>query len=238
MILFTTVLGTVAASFLMCLVDRRSTRTSLKGRSLCMACQTALAPWDILPILSYILLRGKCRTCQAPIPAAYPLGEAFLGLNFGLAYTLSPTWPILAWHSLFACLLFYIAYVDMKVRVVEDQALALLMAATLAHSLIGLGPTWNTRLLGTLILGFSLWLIWRIHPQGLGFGDVLFAGLMGMVLGPLWGARAFLIGVLLALLVALYLLLKKNATAKTAIPLLPFLGMGTWAILMVQLLNF
>lgn len=235
MILWMAVLGAVVASFLMCTVDRRSTEVPLSGRSFCPACHSRLGGWDLIPILSYMILQGKCRYCGVPISPIYPFGEAFLAVVFAVAFYLAPTWPLFIWHGLFACLLFYIAYVDIRVQVVEDGALALIMAAALAHSILGMGPNWTIRLIGTLVLGLSLWGIWRIHPEGIGFGDVIFGGLMGMLLGPLWGARAFLIGILLALGVALWLLLKKEATRKTALPLLPFLGAGTWIILMVQL---
>lgn len=223
------------ASFLMCNIDRRAAGKSQKGRSYCPACKHNLSPWELVPIISYFFLKGNCRNCKTAISPIYPIGELFLALVFALAYELSPNLPIFLWHAFVAGLLFYIAYVDFKVKVVEDGALGAFLAAILVHSILGLGPDWRVRLIGTLVLGLSLYVLWRMKPEGIGFGDVLFSGMMGMILGPIWGARAFLIGIIFALTAALILISKGKAHGKTALPLLPFLGAGTWIVLMLQL---
>ncbi len=192
-----------------------------QGRSLCPKCQKQIAARDNIPLLSFCLLRGKCRWCHRPIGWHYPLVEGLTALSFVLCFVLTPTAAV---TSLLLCLIAFsfivIFFADLHYGLIPDEMLILSGLAGLAISpaylLIGLATS-----LGFFLVVLITWF------RGMGLGDVKLALVMGLLLGwpnilvALW--VAFVSGGLVA---TLLLLLKKTKLSAT-IPLGPFLIVGT-----------
>jgi leader peptidase (prepilin peptidase)/N-methyltransferase len=157
-------------------------------RSRCTACGTALGPRDLVPVLSWLAARGRCRHCGAPVSRRYPLIELTTALLFGADWLLAAPslalWVVLAGVS---CLLMVIIVADLEERIIPDAALlALLPLAGLWRLLLGGG--WLDPLLGAafgLLLSFGLrWAFLRLRgKEALGLGDVKFLAVAGLFIG-------------------------------------------------------
>lgn len=162
-------------------------RSWLSGRSACPSCGAALAPRDLVPLLSFLLSRGRCRHCGARIPRRYPITELWCALWAALLYLrVGPTWslPLLAFWGFLLVALFWI---DLDFQLLPD-------VLTLPGALLGIGaaltlPAGATRALLGMVAGSGvLWLLgWGYLKlrklEGMGFGDVKLAAMLGAALG-------------------------------------------------------
>ncbi len=217
--------GLALGSFLNVVAARVPLRRSLVSPgSACMSCGTPIAPRDNIPVLSYFLLRGRCRHCRARIPVRYVAVEvstaalvAACGLRFGAS-----AYAVLA--AAFCVVLVAISVIDLEHRIVPNRIVVPAAALVLAAQLVR-APSVEWPLAA---LGASLFLLVAAvaYPAGMGMGDVKLALLLGAMLGR-DVAAAVLIGCLGALLPAAVLLARNGAAArKAAIPFAPFLGAG------------
>jgi len=200
------------------------------GRSHCPTCGAQIRAYDNIPLVSWLLLRGKCRDCGAPISWRYPLGEALTAALFvALAATDGLSW-LLVPHLLFASALIVVSQVDLEKKIIPD--IVILPAAALGLPLmivLGPAPWWQWPVAGLGAAGF-LFLIsevyYRIrHVEGMGFGDVKLALCMGVYLGPAVVPALFL-GFLSGAAVGVILIGGRRGDRKTAIPFGPFLAAG------------
>ena len=184
------VLGLLVGSFVNVVVHRvPAGRSVVRPRSACPACDAPIRPRDEVPVLSWLLLGGRCRDCAAPVPARYPAVEAATGLLFAaLAGTQRPALlPALLWVAAAGVALFVI---DLDTHRLPD-AIVLPSYPVVGVPLLAsgdLGPAPRALLAGGLWLGLYglLWL--GTGGRGMGLGDVKLAGLLGLVLGWLgWG---------------------------------------------------
>jgi leader peptidase (prepilin peptidase)/N-methyltransferase len=217
--------GLAIGSFLNVVASRVPLRRSLvKPGSACMSCGVEIAARDNVPVLSYALLRGRCRSCGAHIPARYPAVElltgllvAACGLRFGLT-------PYAAVAAAFCIVLVAISAIDIEHRVVPNRIVLPAAALALVAQLVR-EPSiqWPIAALGASLFLFVAALA---YPRGMGMGDVKLALLLGAVLG--WTVAAgMMIGLLAALVPAVVLLaLRGSAARKMAIPFAPFLAFG------------
>ena len=214
MIFLMFVLGVIAGSVANAVIYRVPRGVSwYKGRSFCPNCKHALSSCDLLPIASYLLLRGKCRYCQSPIPVRYLLVELFLGVGF----VLSPLSNLgILWVST------VIAVMDWETMLVSDWMVLIWGGLVVVSS--GIGGI-SGGLVGMGVIG-GLWLITK--KKAMGSGDIGIAGVLGLWLGypkiltTLW--FAFVLGGIYGG----YLLITKKAKLKTAVPFGPFLILGGW----------
>jgi leader peptidase (prepilin peptidase)/N-methyltransferase len=218
--------GLAVGSFLNVVAARVPLRRSLmRPGSACMSCSAPIAWYDNIPLVSYLVLRGKCRNCGARIGLVYPAVELASGLLISacvLAFGLSLHAAIAAF---FCCVLVAISAVDLEHRIVPDR---IVMPATV---LVLVAQTVREPSLEWLLcaLGASLFLFLAVlaYPAGMGMGDVKLALLMGAVLGKLV-AVALMLGMFAALVPGLYLLARHGQAArKMGIPFAPFLAFGS-----------
>jgi leader peptidase (prepilin peptidase)/N-methyltransferase len=218
--------GLALGSFLNVVAARMPLRRSLiRPGSACMSCSAPIAWYDNVPVLSYVLLRGRCRSCRKPIGLVYPaveLASALLVAGCVLAFGLSLHAAIAAF---FCCVLVAISAVDLRHRIVPDRivlpATVLVLAAQTVRD-----PSLEWPLAA---FGASLFLFLAVlaHPAGMGMGDVKLALLMGAALGKTV-AVALMVGMFAALVPGLYLLARHGQAArKMAIPFAPFLAFGS-----------
>jgi leader peptidase (prepilin peptidase)/N-methyltransferase len=195
-----------------------------KPRSSCTECGAEISTRDNIPIVSYLLLRGRCRACHASISPLYPAVEAVTAalvvacvLAFGAtAYT------VLA--SFFVIVLVTLAAADLRYRLVPNRIVLPAAAIVLvAHTAIDPSAEW---LLGALGASLFLLVAALAYPKGLGMGDVKLALLLGAMLGR-DVALALMIGFVAALVPSVVLFFRHGSRArKMAIPLVPFLALG------------
>jgi leader peptidase (prepilin peptidase)/N-methyltransferase len=221
------VCGAAFGSFVNVLAYRLPRRQSIvTPRSRCPHCGTTIPSYDNIPIVSWLLLRGRCRACEAQIPLRYPLVEAvtaalfvLLGLKLGREAAL---WPALA----LAVTLVAAAATDLEERIIPNRLMA--GAAVLALVLWTLADP--SRLPENLIAGAAaggLLLIAAVaYPAGMGMGDVKLAAVMGLFLGRSVGPALF-IGFAAGALAGIAIVAARGAAArKQGVPFAPFLALG------------
>jgi leader peptidase (prepilin peptidase)/N-methyltransferase len=217
--------GLALGSFLNVLAARIPLRRSIvTPRSACMSCGTEIAWRDNVPLVSYALLRGRCRSCRAAIPARYPAVELVTALlvagcfwRFGLSAE-----ALVA--AFFCAALVTVSATDLELRIVPNRvvvpaAAAVLVAQTALHP----GVEWAVAGLGAagFLLAAAL-----AYPRGMGMGDVKLALLLGVMLGRTVGV-GLMAGMVAALVPSIVLFARHGTGArKLRIPFAPFLALG------------
>jgi leader peptidase (prepilin peptidase)/N-methyltransferase len=227
-ITFAGVLGAIAGSFLNVVTYRLPRHESLiMPASHCTRCGTPVKPYDNIPILSFLLLRGHCRECSAPISVRYPLVEALTAaLCVGAVLTHSSAAEI----ALSVALILIVvpaALIDIEYRIIPNRITALGAVLALVIGL-ALDPAGEPeRLIAGAAAGGFLLVAALAYPGGMGMGDVKLAAVMGLFLGKAV-APAILIALIAGVLVGAVVIARKGAQAgrKTAVPFGPFLALG------------
>jgi leader peptidase (prepilin peptidase)/N-methyltransferase len=228
-------LGLAFGSFLNVVIWRVPRKESVvRPPSHCPSCDTPIHPRDNIPVVSWLLLRGRCRTCNAPISVRYPLVElATASLFVAAAVHFRLNWVLPAYLLFFAALL-AISVVDLDLFIVPNRIVwpAGLVSIPLLILAAGLGHQWH-ELRNALIGGAAAWLflfiVHVINPRGMGFGDVRLAALIGLYLG--WPGLGYVaLGLFLAFLsgsiVGIGLIALRRKGMKSALPFGPFLALG------------
>jgi leader peptidase (prepilin peptidase)/N-methyltransferase len=227
-ITFAGVLGAIGGSFLNVVTYRLPRHESLiTPASHCTGCGTPVRPYDNIPILSYLLLRGHCRSCSAPISPRYPLVEAATAVLCIGAVLAHGSAAGVALSIALILIVVPAAVIDLEHRVIPNRITAL--GAVLAVAIgLALDPSGEPqRLIAGAAAGGFLLLAALAYPAGMGMGDVKLAAVMGLFLG-----RAVAPAVLIALLAGVVVgavVIGRSGTAagrKTAIPFGPFLALG------------
>lgn len=228
--------GPVIGSFLSVVVHRVPRRESVvRPRSRCPSCGTQLRAVDNVPVVSYLLLRGRCRSCGARISPAYPLLELATAGLFAAAAAAFDRPYVAAVMAAFLAVLVALAVIDARHRILPNRivypavpAFAVLLAL---GALLGEGFDLRGAAIGFLGYGGGLLLVALVSPRGMGMGDVKLAALIGLVVGSL-GAELVLVaagvGILLGGVAAVGALLA-GWGRKQAIPFGPFLAAGAAA---------
>lgn len=211
------VLGACLASFLQVVAQRAAVPGSppfYRGRSRCDACGHALGAADLVPIFSWLFLRGRCRHCGARVPAAYPLAEACGGAGAALCFAAFPfQWGRLAVALGAFFLLLLIALQDGYTMEIPDLYTLLLalpaLAAIWAFPEVGLAA----RAIGALCISLPLLLITLALPGAFGGGDIQLMAVCGFLLGWQQCLAGFFISLLIAGVQALFLLGSGRAKA-------------------------
>ncbi len=212
-------------SFLNVVVARVPARQSiLHPPSSCGSCATEILWRDNFPLLSYALLRGRCRHCDTRISATYPLVEAITAL---LVVTCFAVWGLSAEAALaagFCAVLVVLSLIDANERIVPNRiVLPAAGAALVAHTALDPSLEW---LVWAVIASGALFLVVLAYPKGLGMGDVKLALLLGAVLGSSVTV-ALMLGLFAALVPAAVLVSRHGVSArKMGVPLVPFLSFG------------
>lgn len=227
-IAFMGVLGLVVGSFISVVAHRVPRGESIVApRSRCPGCGTQIRARDNIPVISYLLLRGRCRECGTRIPLTYPfleLGLAAVFIGALLAFEDDPAEIALA--CVFATTLFAITLTDLEHRIIPNKIL-------LASAVAGVAIAFPTdpdgipeRAIAAAAAFAFLFLVVLAYPRGMGMGDVKLAAVMGLYLGRAV-APALLIGFAAGALYGLVLIARHGSEArKRAVPFGPFLAFG------------
>jgi leader peptidase (prepilin peptidase) / N-methyltransferase len=226
---FTGLFGAIVGSFLNVVVYRLPRRESLvRPASRCPGCATPIKPYDNIPVVSWLLLRGRCRSCKTAIPMRYPLVEGLTALLCVAAVLAGGSAATIALNVTFILLLVPIALIDFEHRIIPNRltALGALLAVGIGMALDPSGEP--ERLIAGAAAGGALLLAALAYPAGMGMGDVKLAGVMGLFLGSAV-APAMLIALLAGVLAGVFVMARKGTSEgrKTAVPFGPFLAFGS-----------
>ena len=226
-----TLLGLVVGSFLNVCIDRLPAGGSLvHPRSHCSVCGHRLAIKDLIPVFSYIRLRGRCRYCQSPIPRRSPLVELATGLVFTLIWWWYGLSPELGVMSFYWCVLIIILVIDLEHKLILNRLVYPVIAITLVIAIFIPEPGIINSLIG-LGVGFAtMFVLALIFRGGIGWGDVKMAGLIGAMVGFPMVLVALLLAIVGGGLVAIFLLALKIRKRKEAMAFGPFLSVATMAV--------
>lgn len=229
--------GLIFGSFINAWVWRTETNRSVaRGHSMCPHCQHQLAWYDLIPVLSWIVLQGKCRYCKKAISVQYPLVEAITAIIFAvLFYTSTPT-GLVGWFELVILCALTVLLVagfvyDARTMLLPEKFMLPAIGLGILFILLRLGQIGLSALVPQLIaLGVFMlvyWAIWFFSKgQWLGAGDLRLAAIMGLVLTP----KQLVVGVLAAYFIGaawgVYLIVSKGKTKKARIAFGPFLIIG------------
>jgi leader peptidase (prepilin peptidase) / N-methyltransferase len=231
--LFALVLGLVLGSFYTVCVHRYISGTSIVWPgSHCPHCSHKLAWWENIPLLSFMALRGRCRSCRTPISLRYPVIEAISGLwTLALAVKFGPSLPF-AVYLAFGGVFIVASFIDFELFILPDVLTLPGALLAFASAVLLLGMDWQSSLLGALF-GAGLFLLVQKgyylvkRMEGLGTGDIKLMLLIGALLGwqhlPVMIFLAATTGLVASLF---YLRLEGARGMKTAIPFGPFLCLG------------
>jgi leader peptidase (prepilin peptidase) / N-methyltransferase len=218
--------GLALGSFLNVVAARLPRRASVVSpASACMDCGTPIGWRDNIPLLSWVLLRGRCRHCGTAISPLYPaveLATAVLIAACVLAFGL--TWRALV-AAIFCAALVAVTATDLTHRIIPNRiVLPAFVVIVVLQTVIDPGPQW---ILGALAASGFLFLAVLAYPAGMGMGDVKLALVMGAALGKTVGV-ALMLGMVSALVPAVFLLARHGSAArKMGIPFGPFLALGS-----------
>jgi leader peptidase (prepilin peptidase)/N-methyltransferase len=182
------VTGLVIGSFLNVCIHRLPRRESVNWPgSHCPACNRPLSWYENIPLLSWLALGGRCRTCRAPIGAIYPLVEAITAAIFVAGYLVYGLSPLLLVRLVFACALIVLFAIDLRHQILPNSITLPGLAVGLVCSLL-LPPGWPSALAGALFGGVFPWLIAEAYlrlrgREGMGMGDFKMLAMAGAFLG-------------------------------------------------------
>lgn len=236
--IFIFILGLCVGSFLNVLICRLPRSLAITGRSFCPKCKKKISWYDNIPLISFLMLGGKCRRCHSPISVQYPLVELATGVLFVLAtsfvirdvqYVISwPTIFLITYHLLLISSLIIIFTIDLKHQIIPDQIVYPTILVALGYQLFNSPLLILNYLLSAFAAGlFFLGLHLLTRGRGMGFGDVKLAFLMGLILGFPKIILAFYLAFLTGAFAGVILILTGKKKFGQHIPFGPFLAVST-----------
>ncbi len=248
------IFGLVTGSFLNVVIYRLDKKeSSLRGRSHCPHCNHKLAWYDLIPLFSYLFLRGRCRYCGKKISAQYPLVEMITGILFvltfnyismisGQAYLTAEFIFNYLYLLLISSFLIIIFVYDLKHYIIPDEVIypAIIFASVFYlfsylvkfNSYIGLEKFLLNPFLSAIVASFFFFCLWFFsRGTWMGFGDVKLAFLMGLILGWPKIFLALFLSFFIGAIMGVGLILVKRKSVKSQIPFAPFLVGGTFIAL-------
>ena len=205
----------------------------------CPSCKAAIKPWQNIPILSYVLLKGQCKHCHAAISLRYPLVELLTGLVFAVcAWKFGATWTALA-AMVFSAYLIAMIFIDADTQLLPDQLTLPLMWGGIVFHLAAylLQADWGITtlvdsLLGAIVGYMSLWSIFQLFKlvtgkEGMGYGDFKLLAALGAWLGISVLPIIIIMSAVVGLIFALIMKVAKNQP----MPFGPYLAISGWIVL-------
>jgi leader peptidase (prepilin peptidase)/N-methyltransferase len=225
-VLVSGLLGLIAGSFLNVVIHRVPLRQSVVWpSSRCPACGQPIEPRDNVPLLSYMVLRGRCRSCKAPISARYPLVEALTGVLFaGAAYEFGLSLDLLSALALILALI-ALAGTDLEHRLLPNAIVGPAALVGFTLSVLDSPERWWVYLVSALAVAGGLFALALAYPGGMGMGDVKMGGMLGAFLGP-YAALAVFLGALCGAITGGLLMAAGKMQRRHALPFGVFMALG------------
>ncbi len=243
-------LGLVIGSFLNVVIFRFNTHKSFKGRSGCMACQNQLSWYELVPVFSFLFLKGRCKNCKTKISIQYPIVELITGLIFlGLFLKFQDVFFLdtvgfnfaFAFYATIFSTLIVIAVYDLKHKIIPDVLSWTLGIITFIglflFSDFAFSPHWPTLLtfLSGLVIATPFALLWLVSKgTWMGLGDAKLSISLGWMLGLGMALSAIVVAFWTGAVVGIGLIIfSKKHGMKTEVPFAPFLVLGTVLVFLV-----
>lgn len=224
-------LGLLVGSFLNVVIHRIPRRESIVWpSSKCPKCGAKISPLDNVPVLSYVMLRGECRSCGAGISLRYPVVEALTGLLFGAAAYRFGFGAELAGALVLIAVLVALAGIDLEHQLLPNVIVGPAALVGLALSVLAAPASWWVYVLSAVVVAGGLLGLALVYPGGMGMGDVKMGGMLGAYLGP-YAALAVFVGALAGALIGGALILAGKMQQRTAMPFGVFLAFGGLVVL-------
>ncbi len=231
-LLFLFFFGICIGSFLGVIIDRLPRGESISaGRSYCEFCKKKLTFFDLIPLFSFLFLRGKCRYCHKKLSWYYPLVEGITGILFvlvGIHIGMVNTTEIF-YYLFIVSIVVALFFIDLKYGIIPFSLIFPAIIVSLFYVVILHQPVFITTILsalGAMLFFLSIFLVTR--GRGMGFGDVVYAFLMGLVLGFPMIVLGLYIAFLSGAFISVILIIRKKKKMKGGtVPFGPFLVAGT-----------
>jgi len=227
-------LGAIVGSFLnVCIYRLPRGRSIVWPSSACPHCGRPLSWFENIPIASYVVLRGRCRTCHTPLTLRYPAIEAITGLMFALGWWYYGPGILLVSRLIFGCALIVLFAIDLEHHILPNVITVPGILVGFAFSFVT-EPGWLASLIGIIMGGGVLWAVaegyyWLRHEEGLGMGDVKMLAMIGAFVGWKLTLVALMLGSLSGSVIGMYLVATERGTLKYALPFGTFLAIGAAA---------
>ena len=222
--------GLIIGSFLNVCIHRLPRGESVVWpASKCPRCQALLKPYDNIPVVGYLMLTGRCRSCGAPISIRYPIVELLTMGVFVAAYLLYPM-PLAVQRAVFGCAMIVLFFVDLEHHRLPNEITVPGIVVGFACSFF-MPPGWMSSLVGLVVGGGSLWLVGELwflirHEEGMGFGDVKMLAMIGAFLGTKLMIATLFVSTILGSVIGVAMIAAKKGNLKTALPFGCFLALG------------
>ncbi len=203
----------------------------------CPKCHHKIRPWENIPVISWILLRGRCSECHNPISLRYPLVEAITGLfSFIIAAHFGVTWTAAA-ALLLTWALIALSMIDFDVQLLPDNITLPFLWIGLLLSLDGMFTDTESAIIGAAAGYLSLWSVYQLFKrltgkEGMGYGDFKLLALLGAWLGWQYLPQIIILSALVGALVGVSLILLRGRDRNIPIPFGPYLAAAGWISLM------
>jgi prepilin signal peptidase PulO-like enzyme (type II secretory pathway) len=229
---FVFIFGTIIGSFLNVVILRFGTGRTLGGRSACMSCRAQLRWFELIPVFSFFVQRGRCRTCSTSMSIQYPLVEALVGLLYVAAFSVATSYEYLAASVVMIPLLVAIAVYDLRHMRIPTLWNYLWVATACVYGVYTFGVGMMITACILPVLFFAVWFF--SNGRALGFGDVIFSIGSALSLGFLSSVFATWIASMIGAVYGIAVLLvdrrdttrEQSVTLSTAVPFGPFLVTG------------
>ena len=227
---FIIVAGLIIGSFLnVCIARIPEEESVVRPASHCPKCETPIRWYDNVPLLSYLLLRGRCRTCKERISVRYPLVELLTALSWVLLYRIGFEPRVFVLYAALAAVLIVVTFIDIDHRIIPDAiTLPTILIAPATAFIIG-HITIAQSLIGIVVGGGILWAIAEAYilirkQEGMGLGDVKMLAMVGGLLG--WEGAIFtlVIGSIIGTVFGLAAMIARGGRLDMEIPFGPFLA--------------
>lgn len=210
-------------------------------RSACPSCKTPIKAWQNIPVLSYLLLRGRCAACKARISWRYPLVEVLTGiLSAVVAWKFGFGWPTLA-GILLTWFLIALTFIDVDRQLLPDSLTLPLLWIGLAVNLLGVGPMQidlRSSVIGAIAGYLSLWSVYHVFrlatgKEGMGYGDFKLLAALGAWLGWKMLLPIVLLAAAVGAVTGIIILTAQRQSRATPIAFGPFLAAAGWLMLII-----
>lgn len=231
-------LGVMIGSFLnVCIYRIPQNQSIVSPPSHCLQCGKRLRPWDLVPVLSWLLLSGKCRYCASPISGRYALVELLTGLLFLLCFSIVGLSLELIKALIFASFLIVITFIDLDHQLILDKVLIWMAGAGVIINLwIGFPmPGALNMLLAAAVGGGVLLLIAVLTRGGMGGGDIKLMAVLGLWLGWAYILMVLLLSFIIGGIAGIVLIFFKVRGRKDFIPFGPFIAIAAFITLLFGL---
>lgn len=229
--------GLTFGSFLNVLVHRLPRRESIVSPgSHCPACGAPVAAWDNVPLVSWMFLRARCRTCRSPISARYPAVELVNGVLWALVFFRSRDWAEFASGAFLVSACLALFFIDAEFQILPDKITLTGTFVGLALALVSGGRSFGSAALGAALGGGGLLLVAFVYRaltghEGMGLGDVKMLAMIGAFLGPAGALLSVLLASVSGSLVGVALIALGRGDRKMRLPFGVFLAIGAVAAL-------